>query len=405
MANFRRDGRRHLKPRADGRFRVMYHGELIYGYTEDEVYAEVDRRKAEEAEGLRVREDPTVAEYGNRWLPIHKAGVTDKVYNDYAGQLTHLYKVIGEKKIREVRPSDIKEAYNQYLGRSQSTIRRARLIWVSMFDSAVADGLIRTNPAKDKTAQPHKGTSGSHRAVTQEERQLILETEHPLRPLVMLMLYAGLRRGEALAVNVDEDVDFEAGVIRVDKAIRFDGNAPVLADPKTEAGRREVPLIPVLAEILKGMHGLVFGTLEETEDGKKVWKYATEQKFSRAWESYINTLERAENGGLWRRWYGKTREHKAILAAGGQLPPYKAVTIRPHDLRHSYCTMLRDAGVDLKVAMEWLGHADEKMILKIYDHTEGRIKASVERLTAFIADPNADPNNLTQMDTKERKSS
>ncbi len=30
--------------------------------------------------------------------------------------------------------------------------------------------------------------------------------------------------------------------------------------------------------------------------------------------------------------------------------------------------MLRDAGVDLKLAMKWMGHADEKMILKIYDH-------------------------------------
>ena len=94
---------------------------------------------------------------------------------------------------------------------------------------------------------------------------------------------------------------------------------------------------------------------------------------------------------MWRRWYGKTKEHKKILAAGGQLPPYNAVTIRPHDLRHSYCTMLRDAGVDLKVAMEWLGHADEKMILKIYDHTDERIKSSVEKLKAFMAEPEAEP--------------
>lgn len=405
MAQFRRDGRRHLKPRKDGRYRVMFHGELIYGYTEDEVYAEVDRRKAEEAEGLRVRDDPTVAEYGNKWLPVHKAGVTDKVYNDYAGQLTKLYKTIGEKKVREIRPSDIKEAYTLYLGKSQSTIKRARLIWVELFESAVADGYLRINPAKDKTAQPHKGTSGTHRTITQEERQLILDTDHQLRPLVCVMLYAGLRRGEALAINLDEDVDFEARTIRVNKAIRFDGNAPVLADPKTEAGARTVPMLPILAEILRGRHGLLFGTLEETEDGKKIWKYATEQKFGRAWESYINTLERAANGGLWRRWYGKTREQKAILEAGGQLPAYRDVKIRTHDLRHSYCTMLRDAGVDLKVAMEWLGHADEKMILKIYDHTEGRIRASVEKLEAFVADPKADPNNTTQMGQKVLKSS
>lgn len=403
MVTYRRDGRRHLKKRADGRYRAMYKGQLYYGYTEDEVYAQIDQAKADDSDGIRKREDPTVAEYGNKWLPIHKAGVSEKVYDDYAGQLTKLYKCIGDQKLRDIRPSDIKGAYNQFLGMSQSTIRRARLIWVAMFDSAVADGLIRTNPAKDRTAQPHKGTSGTHRAITQEERQLILDTDHTLRPLVCLMLYAGLRRGEALAINVDEDIDFEAGTVTVRKAIRFDGNAPVVADPKSEAGRRTVPLLPILAEILRGRHGLVFGTEEEIE-GKKVWKYATEQKFGRAWESYINTLEREANGGLWRRWYGKTREHKAILAAGGQLPPYKAVTIRPHDLRHSYCTMLRDAGVDMHVAMEWMGHADEKMILRIYDHTDNRIQAATKQLTEYL-DPKIDPNINAQNGAKMQKTS
>lgn len=383
MATYRRDGRRHLTKRADNRYRAMYKGELYYGYTEDEVYDQIDAVKAEEAEGIRVRDDPTVAEYGNKWLPAAKAAVSDKVYDDYAKQLTKLYKSIGTLKIKKVTPSDIKGAYSAYVGLSQSTIKRARMIWAAMFESAVADGYIRLNPAKDKTAQPHKGTAGTHRAITKEERQLILDTEHPMRPLVCLMLYAGLRRGEALAINLDEDVDFDAGTVTVSKSIRFDGNKPILVDPKTEAGRRTVPLLPILAEILKGRHGLVFGRLTENEDGNKVWEYATEQMFMRGWESYRNALNLAANG-IQKRWYGKTREHKLMLERGEQLPAWKEINIRPHDLRHSYCTMLRDAGIDMHVAMEWLGHADEKMILRVYDHTEGRIKTSVEKLTEYI---------------------
>ena len=41
--------------------------------------------------------------------------------------------------------------------------------------------------------------------------------------------------------------------------------------------------------------------------------------------------------------------------------------------------MLRDAGIDMHQAMIWLGHSDEKMILRVYDHiTEKRTAQSVK---------------------------
>ena len=39
-----------------------------------------------------------------------------------------------------------------------------------------------------------------------------------------------------------------------------------------------------------------------------------------------------------------------------------------HDFRHTYCVMLFDAGVDMKTAQKWMGHADATMIMRIYDH-------------------------------------
>ena len=49
----------------------------------------------------------------------------------------------------------------------------------------------------------------------------------------------------------------------------------------------------------------------------------------------------------------------------------------PYDMRHSFCTMCRDAGIDPKVLAEWMGHSDMSMIMKIYDHVtdERREKA------------------------------
>ena len=60
---------------------------------------------------------------------------------------------------------------------------------------------------------------------------------------------------------------------------------------------------------------------------------------------------------------------------------WQPVEIRPHDLRHSYCTMLYDSNVSLKTAMRWMGHADQTMTMQIYTHlTETRQKADENAL-------------------------
>ena len=74
---------------------------------------------------------------------------------------------------------------------------------------------------------------------------------------------------------------------------------------------------------------------------------------------------------------------------------WKEWTVRPHDLRHSFCVMLRDAGVDIKLALRWMGHADEKMILRIYDHiTDLRIITAIKSVNTMYL--NAQESNGRQ---------
>lgn len=59
--------------------------------------------------------------------------------------------------------------------------------------------------------------------------------------------------------------------------------------------------------------------------------------------------------GFSRRW---TPERKT----------FRDVKFTAYDLRHTFCTMLYDAGVDIKTAMAWMGHSDAQVTLNIYTH-------------------------------------
>ncbi len=342
--------RQTLKQRPDGRYACKYKGKFFYGATQTEALAAREAYKRLEESGIRAG-PVTVGEYAAKWLPIHKASVSKRTYNDYAKQVETLCSYIGDMPLRDVTPSDIKKVFNHYLGRSESNVSRAQHLFTGIFEGAVDDGYIVRNPCKNESAKPHKGTAGTHRAITDEERELILSTPHRVRLAALVMLYAGLRRGEALAIDLDRDVDLEAGTIRVGSAVRFEMNQPSVVQPKTQAGIRTVPLVDLLKKELQGHHGLLLPSASG--------KMCSFPAFRSAWESYL----------------------KALSKASGH-----PVSIRPHDLRHSYCTMLRDAGIDLKVAMLWMGHTDNKMILRIYDHvTPSRLTRSMAFLEQFMS--------------------
>ena len=348
-----------LKRRKDGRYRCVYHGLQFYGDTPDEAFAARDEYKRNEQRGFSKRK--TVSEYALPWLKRAYPSVADSTYTGLAIHLQHLIDQIGDKPICDVIPSDIKQIYaDQYAGLSNSYIRSAKQLFCALFDAAQADGLIAFNPARDKSAKPHTGKRPKERILTKQERTYIetLCTDHRAHPAVMCMLYAGLRPQECKALIIDRDVDFENNVITVRSTAHIDGQKYAFSDEmKTEWSARRIPLFPPLKRALNGKKGYLI----KSAHGEKV----TIQTWKTAWHSYLYKMETSING-ISKRWYGKTREQKK-LADEGKLPAWIEFDIVPYTLRHAFCAFCRDSGVDINTCRRWMGHADAKMILKVYD--------------------------------------
>lgn len=339
-----------LKKRKDGRYRCKWQDIQFYGDTPEQAFAARDQYKASAQKGFSGRS--TVSEYALPWLKRTYPSVSDSTYTGLAIHLQHLLDSIGNKQLAEVVPSDIKQVYaDQYKGLSNSYILSAKQLFCALFDSMQADKLITSNPARDKTAKPSKGKKPKERILTGQQRTYIetLCQDHRMYPAVMTMLYAGLRPQECKALNIDRDVDFEKETITVQETAHVNGTKyAISADMKTGWSKRTVPLFPPLKSALQGRTGMLITSAHGKEITQSSWKVA--------WKSYLFNMETAING-IQKRWY-KTKKNP---------PAWIDFDIVPYTLRHAFCAFCRDSGVELNTCRRWMGHADAKMILKVYD--------------------------------------
>ncbi|MCS7007522.1 MAG: site-specific integrase, partial [Gaiellaceae bacterium] len=172
------------------------------------------------------------------------------------------------------------------------------------------------------------------------------------RPLVALLAYTGLRLGEVLALAW-EHVDLVDRVLRVERQLTENGKPTERL--KAESSRREVPIPGPLAAVL-------------TEH------LAAELELGRGEPSHLVLMSARGTA------YSKRRAHalfqEAVRRAGlGE--------VRPHDLRHSYGSILLDKGAPLPQVSRWLGHASVETTARVYAGVlEGRAQRSRELVEA-----------------------
>ena len=364
--------------RADGRYQVsIVTGrteagkpvkKYFYGKTQKEANQKRDEYVAS-LSGAQVDQHTLVREWTQRWLETYASGGYSSQEN-HASNVKKINARLGEMRLCDVKQHHIASFAREYAGYSKSFVAKLRYDTQGVFKTAQQNGLIASSPCLDVRWE-HAG-EGGHRALEAWERELITNYwfVSAAGTWAMLMLYTGMRPGEALALkwkNVRDDC------IVITDARHFESDAPVITEgrTKTQAGQRTVPIPPQLAPILSH-RGADDELVCRSASGGPITKSA----YQKNWKSFINRLENVLNG----------RDPDALGVRKDIIDTWKPMpVIHPYDLRHTYCSMLYDAGVDVKTAQYLMGHATLEITLKIYTHlSEMKKERSYEALMEYF---------------------
>lgn len=368
--------------RADGRIcvtaRIDGKKHFFYGQTKAEAQRKRDEYKAAHTVGLRLSPGLSVSRWMDEWLRVYD--VDQAQYKPY---LDRMRADLGSLPLSSVTEAHLVMSMKHYAGKSASGATKYRSILGRCFGKAYKNRLIPFNPASDLDL-PKGTTEGTHRALERWEVELILNywSVHHAGLWAMLMLLAGLRRGEMVALDW-ANVDLEKRLLCVcQTGVRVSNKFEIADRAKTAAGVRFLPICSHL-----------YAALNSVPESRRTGPVCLSQRgtqlsgsaFTRGWDGFLLAMSRVLNGEPVHQQGRRVDIEKRRQNAEAEGRSYQSYEVRPHDLRHTFATILYDSGTDVKTASYLLGHADPRITLDIYTHlTKERERRSAATLTGFM---------------------
>ena len=321
--------------------------------------------------------DQPFGEYLEQWFEkFGSVAIRDSTKMNYLGYLRHIQRhKVKDVKLKNLTADNLQEfiCYLQNAGQmdtpeqmlSAKTIRNIMNMIHKALEHAVGRQLIYHNPA-DYVQLPKVITPEMHVLTETEISRLVSAMEgDSLQVALIMMLFCGLRLGEACALT-HEDVCCNDGIyyLSISKSLNRVSNFEAkvgetktvlrVQDTKTSKGKRQVPLLPEVADkVLAHMR----------------WQKNQAEKSYGIYEAnpYLvsNELGHFLDPGTVRK------KLKAVAESIG------ITDFHPHCLRHTYASQAVKAGVPLPYLSDILGHESTAFTAKVYVSLdlEGRAKA------------------------------
>jgi integrase len=324
--------------------------------------------------------DPTFHEFASDWLENKRHEIRPNTVSSYRNDLTgHLLPFFKDHFLSQITIAEVDRYRNAKVRAGRLKPRSINMhlsLLAQILELAVEYGHIDGNPASGKrrrlkAPQPRPAylDSAEHlaamlEAATDLDRSRELDVVDPrgrryrMRPApptagrraaVAVLMFAGLRASEVGAL-LWRDIDLANGRIYIGRA-------------KTDAGAREIDLLPLLQQEL----------VEH--------KTAAVRRGNDDPVFFASTGEPRNRHNLRQNVVAPIVKHadELLEERGGEPLP---TGITPHKLRHTFASLLVALGNDPAYVMGQLGHTDPAFTLRVYTHMMRRDPGERDRLRA-----------------------
>lgn len=384
--------------RANGTFEYKWRDKLgkrhsVYSKSLAELRKKESEILKNSLDGIRTNlGNVTLNDIYARWAEL-KRGLKANTFQNYKYLYSQFVEQsLGKMRLSDLKRSDVRAFYNNLADEKflrVSTIDSIHTVLHQILELAVEDDYLRYNPADNalKELKRSRNQNGNKKRALSAKEQKIFEDfllndkrYNRWRPIFAVMLWTGMRVGEVTGLRW-EDIDFEENIISVNHTLVYfnkggsDGCGYAINTPKTKAGERQIPMLPLVKEAF----------LDERR-----FQNECNIRSVASIDGYTNFVFLNRFGGV----YNQGSLNKALqriirdcnykLLDTGEneilLPRFTN-----HSLRHTFTTRMCEAGVNIKVIQDVLGHADAETTLQIYtDATKDFKSAELNSFKEFF---------------------
>jgi len=326
-----------------GRIREFLNQEIVYS-----------PREIQAAQSEPAPAKTNFKDYILKWRRTFKQGKAANTEVFMNAKQNVLLRWFAEMNIEDIKPSDVQDFLEDRAKQcKRATVKADLAMLKEVLDSAVEDGIIARNPAKDKRvhnpAKAGEGTASLTREqITSIQKAIPTLTDPREKCLIALLAYTSMRREEVLGL-MWEHCNFEERYFEIRQAVVFPVNVAVTKETKNAYSERNFPMGDQLYNILLSCRK-ESGYVISRDDGSPI----SAATYQRMWKSLQSQIEL----------YGMT----AI------------------NFRTTFATMAVASGVDIKTTQTLMGHATPEMTLKVYaKKEESRLPDAMERMESFLA--------------------
>ena len=353
-----------LRFRAYGKRRWVTLGKE--GWTRQRAEAELERilaevklgiwqpARTEPAEGEPPPE-PTFHEFASEWMEAHGRELRDRTRDFYRHQLVaHLLPFFADHRLSEITVEEV-DRYRQAKVREgdlgAESINKTLVRLAQILEVALEYGYIERNPARGRRRRLKVDRPRPVYLDSAEHITVLLEAAAELdarptsrtegrAPLIAVLMFAGLRVTEACRLRW-RDVNLPSKRLTVRQS-------------KTDAGVRDVDLLPILQDALLDHRAKTFTGDQDAP------VFTTARGKSRGGQA-------RDKDNVNARVVRPVVKRAGELLAERDLPPLPD-GLTAHKLRHTFASALVACGEDPAFVMAQIGHSDPRFTLRVYTH-------------------------------------